>query len=459
MLRPAYITLTGTDESSIHHSNIQIEKLQCLDEGRAFSQVEDEYEELKEKLRTNDPLEHQDEVHDFLDRTRELPLRADFDYEEPGRLAAIRAARSEGPRQIEIDFDDETLYDRFYGAWLGRCAGCLLGKPTEGWSSNRMWGYLRDLDRYPLDDYFELNVDDRIRERYDLDGNEGFIDEVEHMVRDDDIDYTVMGLDIVEQHGLDFDSDDVAMYWLNTIPGCMTFTAERVAYRNFLNLVSPPESAQFRNPYREGIGAQIRADFYGYVSLGDPEQAAELAWRDSRISHTKNGIYGSMWVAAMLAAAPANENAREVVETGLSEIPATSRLADAVEDVLDWHDSGVDYEEAVARIHERWDEDPDKLYEWLHTISNAQIVAVGLLYGEGDFGQSITRAVQACFDTDCNGATVGSIVGLMHGADALPEKWIGPLNDKTETSLSGYPLERISDLAQQTADLYREHTA
>ena len=459
MLRPAYVTITGTDESEIHHSNLRVEKLQCVDEGRDFERVEGDYEELKAKLQRDDPLEHQKEVHEFLDRTQELPLRDDFEYEEPSDLEGIRAERPNGPRQVVVDIGDEELYDRIYGAWLGRCAGCLLGKPTEGWSSDQMWGYLKDLDRYPLDDYFRSDVPDEIVERYDLDDYNAYINEVEHMARDDDIDYTVMGLDIVKNHGIEFDSDDVAMYWLNTIPGCMTYTAERVAYRNFLNLVSPPKSGRFRNPYREGIGAQIRADFYGYVSLGDPEQAAELAWRDARISHVKSGIYGEMWVAAMLAAAPACTDPREVIEVGLSEVPENSRFSEAVREVVEWHEEGVGYDEAVDRIHNRWNDDIDQIYEWLHTISNAQVVAIGLLYGEDDYGNSICRAVQPCFDTDCNGATVGSVVGMMHGADDLPERWIDPLNDETETSLSGYPLVDISELAQQTVDLYREHTA
>lgn len=166
-----------------------------------------------------------------------------------------------------------------------------------------------------------------------------------------------------------------------------------------------------------------------------------------------------MWVAAMLAAAPAYDDARDVIEVGLSEVPENSRFSEAVRDVIKWHESGVDYDEAVDRIHDRWNDNIDQIYEWLHTISNAQVVAIGLLYGEDDYGESICRAVQSCFDTDCNGATVGSIVGMMHGADALPEKWIDPLNDETETSLSGYPLVDISELAQQTVNQYREHTA
>jgi len=131
-------------------------------------------------------------------------------------------------------------------------------------------------------------------------------------------------------------------------------------------------------------------------------------------------------------------------------------ITEAIEDVIDWYHEGVSYDGAVGRIHDRWDE--KSFYGWLHTISNAQIVAVGLLWGEDDFEQSIGRAVQAAFDTDCNGATVGSILGMVHGADSLPDEWVDPLNDTVETSLVDYPRENISDLAQQTLELHEKYT-
>ncbi len=122
------------------------------------------------------------------------------------------------------------------------------------------------------------------------------------MARDDDIDYTIIGLSYFERFGPGFATDDVAGAWLRGLPYHLVYTAERAAYRNLVDGLRPPRSATFRNPYREWIGAQIRADAFGYVSPGWPEKAAEFAYRDAAVSHIKNGTYGEMWVAAMLGA-------------------------------------------------------------------------------------------------------------------------------------------------------------
>jgi ADP-ribosylglycohydrolase len=276
-----------------------------------------------------------------------------------------------------------------------------------------------------------------------------FIDQVDGMPEDDDINYTVLGLTLLQQHGAGFTSEHVATAWVDRIPLLRTFTAERAAYRNFLLNIAPPASATYRNPYREWIGAQIRPDAYGYLACGNPELAAEWAWRDARISHVKNGIYGAMWVAAMLAAAPYERDIPGVIRAGLAQIPAQCRLAEAIHQVFAWHGEGMPFEAVRARIHSDWTE--TNPHHWCHTISNAIIVAAALLWGEEDFGRTICLAVSCTFDTDCNGATCGSILGIRHGAARLPEPWTTPLNDTIETGLIGYTHLTLTGLARDTA--------
>ena len=170
-------------------------------------------------------------------------------------------------------------------------------------------------------------------------------------------------------------------------------------------------------------------------------------------SHVKNGIYGARWVAAMLAAAAVESDVCRVLEIGLTEIPGRSRLAEAVREVRGWAAAGVDYHAAVARVHARWDE--NQAHDWCHVIANAQVVALGLLYGDGDFERAVTRAVYPGFDTDCNGATVGSLMGMLLGAAALPRKWTAVLHDRLRTGLSGFASARISALGRELFALSR----
>ncbi len=369
----------------------------------------------------------------------------DFPYEEPSELEEIRARRPDGPRHIAVPLAGEALDEKTHGAWLGRTAGCMLGKPVEGWPKEKIDDLLEVCGLEGLTDYLppppHNNRGIQVADWFEhcLRGN------ITRGVRDDDMDYTIGGLCILERHGREFTPRQVAEFWLHHLPYGQTYTAERAAYRNLVNGIWPPESARHRNPYREWIGAQIRADAFGYACPGRPEEAAALAFKDACVSHVKNGIYGEMWVAATLGAAFVAEEPGKAMRIGLSEVPGNCRLAEAIGHIFEWREEGLDAEEATDRVLEQFGD-----YHGVHTINNAAIVAMALLWGEGDFTRTIGLAVRAGLDTDCNGATAGSVLGAVLGAGAIPAHWADPLNDRLDTFVIGQSGLSISGLAERT---------
>ncbi|MEW6359354.1 MAG: ADP-ribosylglycohydrolase family protein [Planctomycetota bacterium] len=396
------------------------------------------------------PPEKFEKLYDEVEK-----LKAPKKYHEPSDLPAIRKARPKGPRKIEKVFSHSDLYDRIYGAWLGRSAGCLLGKPVEGATKEQIEIAAELSTGYPLQDYFGpiVNPPEKISskkwgQRDWGPGNKCLKGAITAMARDDDMDYTILGLHIMEEVGLNFTPADMGRQWLMHFPYHLVYTAERVAYRNLVNGLQPPQTATYRNPCREWIGAQIRADAFGYVSPGMPERAAELAFNDAALSHTMNGIYGEMFVAAMIAAAFVSDDIEEIIRIGASEIPKKTRLTECIDDCLKWCRKDKSWTATIKRISKKYGD-----LQGCHTITNAAIVLMGLLHSKGDFEKGITIAVMGGFDTDCNGATVGSILGAMLGAKALPAKWIAPLNDTLESILVGFHVNKISDLAKRTLAL------
>jgi ADP-ribosylglycohydrolase len=385
----------------------------------------------------------------LYEQLNETTLRPGWEFEEPSDLAEIEAA-APGPGAAPVIPAGAELEDRIYAAWLGRCAGCNLGKPVEGhgWTRASLRAYLSLTDSYPLADYipalepmpagytFHPSWPDAVRGR------------ITAMARDDDLDYTCLGLRLLERHGPGYTSADVAELWLRSMPFHLVYTAERVAYRNLIDGLEPPATARFRNPYREWIGAQIRADIFGYVSPGAPQRAARLAYADAALSHTGNGIYGEMWAAALIAAAFTASDARAALEQALLVVPARARLAASLRAVLDEHAAGHTWEQAMAAMDQRL---PG--YSWVHTINNAEVVSAALLWGDGDFSRTIGLAVEASLDTDCDGATAGSVFGALHGTKALPGSWTDPLHDTLHSAVFGFDGVAISELARRTAAL------
>lgn len=340
--------------------------------------------------------------------------------------------------------------EKIEGAWVGRICGCLLGKPIEGIRTNELIPLLKTSNNYPMHRYIESgDITDELCAAFQfrLQGK-CYADTISCAPADDDTNYTVLAAQLVEKCGRNFTSSDVGGIWLESQPKSAYCTAERVAYKNITNGYLPPASALYKNPYREWIGAQIRGDYYGYINPGNPQAAADMAWRDASISHVKNGIYGEMFVAAMIACAAVSDDLETILLTGLSCIPATSRLYGVVSQILENYRDHRSEAECFKGIHARFNEFDQ--HDWCHTISNAAIVAASLLYGEGDYTRSICRAVQTGFDTDCNGATVGSIIGMRNGIGGIDRKWYEPLKGELDTTIFGTGRIRISDLVDLT---------
>ena len=233
--------------------------------------------------------------------------------------------------------------------------------------------------------------------------------------------------------------------WLVDLPAGRTFTAERVAYRNLLEGISPPRTARIRNPFREWIGAQIRTDLYGWANPGDPLRAAEWAWRDAAVSHTRNGLYGAMFVAAMASAAIGGGDIGTVLDVGTSVVPPNSRMARAVALGRDLGRSGGDPTEAYATLEAEFTG-----HHWVHSLNNTALVAYALEAGGGDFDRSSCLTVMGGWDTDSTGATVGAITGALTGAAGLAPRWTDPLQGRLVTS--------IPDAGDLTFDALTERT-
>ena len=432
-----------TAVQNAYYAFVSVEYKQSVEEGLDVEQYKKLFAAVQEMPNNKYKAEMAQTLFKIVANAK---MKEGYKYNEPSTLEEIKALRKPYELKMSIPEDKNALRDRIAGAWYGRICGCLLGKPAEGAKLDELVKFLKDSDNFPMYRYIcrnDIKYKSSIR-------TSCLPDEMEFAKWDDDTNYVVLAQKLIGKFGRDFTSEDVLQIWVERQSAPAYYTAEKAAYMNFLDGYHPPVTAIYQNPYREWIGAQIRGDYFGYINPGNPELAAEMAFRDASVSHVKNGIYGEMFVSAMLACAAVTDNIKDVIYGGLAQIPATSRLYEAIVRLIDRYDAGVTKEEAFDDIHAEWN-DKDA-HEWCHTISNALVVVASLLYGKGDFAKSICMSVETGFDTDCNGATVGSIVGMMGGEGSVGEEWKKPTHGYLETTISGVSMCKISDLIDKTIE-------
>ncbi|MFI5856974.1 ADP-ribosylglycohydrolase family protein [Streptomyces parvulus] len=375
---------------------------------------------------------------------------------EPTDLDRIRALCPDWPAPVTAP-SPSVSPARLEAAWLGRAAGCLLGKPVEKLPLAGIRGLARATGNWPPARYFTARgVPGELLAAYPWNRRSAatsLAENIDGMPEDDDLNYPLLNLLLLQRHGRDFTTADVARVWLDELPAGRTFTAERVALRNLLSGLEPPLTARHRNPFREWIGALIRADVHGWTNPGDPAAAAAQAHRDATLTHTGSGVHAAMFAAAVIAtAAGGGHDVHACLRTGLAVVPPGSRLAAAVRHAVRLAEAHADFDTVVDALHARH----SPAHHWVHAVPNTALIAAALTHADGDFTGSVSRVVSGGWDTDSNGATAGSVAGLLAGSPAaLPEHWTGPLKNRLATSVGDFDGTGFDTLAHLT---HREAT-
>ncbi|MQY16362.1 hypothetical protein SRB5_65600 [Streptomyces sp. RB5] len=342
---------------------------------------------------------------------------------------------------------------QLHAAWLGRAAGCLLGKPVEKLPLEGIRAIGKATDNWPLKTWFTAKgLPQEIKAAHPWNRRSrttSLAENINGMPEDDDLNYPLLNLLLLERRGKSFTTTDVAKLWLDELPAGRTFTAERIAYRNLLKGLEPPHTATHHNPFREWIGATIRADIHGWTNPGNPKEAAAQAHRDATLTHTANGVYGAMFTAAIIAAAAEHPTIHQAIEAGLATIPPNSRLAQAIQAARETARTTPDWDDAVDKLHARYN-----AHHWVHVIPNTALTTAALTHADGDFADSITKTVSGGWDTDSNGATAGSVTALLAGSpEALPPHWTKPLKNRLATSIAGLDGIGFDELARRTREV------
>ena len=309
----------------------------------------------------------------------------------------------------------EDYAEKVYSGWLGKCIGVRFGAPIENWTYRQISEYLGEVR-----DYLPIP--------------EGKV-----FQPDDDTSVPMILLRAVEDYGVGVKAGEIGKTLLNYLGdqhgslwwGGYGISTEHTAYLNLKSGILPPLSGSIAMngaTVAEQIGGQIFSDIWGLLVPNDPHKAAEYAREASSVTHDGNGVYGGMFVAAMVSAAFACSDPVKMIQQALEVIPEGSEYARMVHAVMGFHSANpADWRACCQFIQTNFGY--DRYPGIVHIIPNAAIMMMGMLYGGGDFSQTIEITNMGGWDTDCNVGNVGAVMGVAVGLAGIPDRWRLPIND------------------------------
>ena len=291
-----------------------------------------------------------------------------------------------------ITFNRETLKDKIYACWLGKNIGGTMGTPFEG--------------------------------RTEMQDIQGFSTPENVVLANDDLDLQLVWLKAVEEKGpYGLNAQTLGEYWVSYIPP--HWNEYGIGKNNMSMGLIPPLSGEYKNEWKHSNGAWIRTEVWACMAPGCPDIAMKYAQMDACVDHgAGEGTYAAMFVAAIESAAFVIHDLRKLIDLGLSKIPADCRMAQTIRLLLDCRDKGIDWKETRRLLVEHTSD-----LGWFQAPANVAFAMLGLLWGEGDFKKSMILAINCGDDTDCTGATLGSLFGILNGTAGIPEDWKKHIGD------------------------------
>jgi ADP-ribosylglycohydrolase len=305
--------------------------------------------------------------------------------------------------------------EKVYAGWLGKVIGVRHGGNIEGWTYDRIERTFGEITTY-LHQFKNFAADD------DTNGPVFFLRALEDFTHTEDITAEQMGLT-----WLNYAPDGHGFFWW----GGYGKSTEHTAYLNLKNGIMAPRSgsiAQNGPAVAEQIGGQIFIDVWGLIAPAEPELAAQYAEKIASVSHDGEGKYGGMFIAACVAEAFTKKGIERIIEAGLSVIPEESQYARMTKDLIGFYkENPSDWRKCFQFVYDQYGY--DRYPGACHVIPNSAVVILSLLYGEGDFSKSINICNMCGWDTDCNVANVGTIIGVRNGLEGIDPSWREPIND------------------------------
>ncbi len=314
----------------------------------------------------------------------------------------------------------DELMDKMSGFWIGQLLGNYIGFPFEN-------NYVEEPIPVLVDRIYTADYDGSPGLKINSKDRRGFIPLMAQTLggafSDDDTDIEFVTLHAVEKYGLDITYPEITQMWKTHINDYI-WVANREA-RNLMDqgLVAPDTGRKENNKHWFQIDPQLVNEIWSAFYPGMTQKAAERALWGARITNDDWGTHPTIAYGAMISAAFFEKDVRKLVDIGIKAVPNEGPFAEGIRDVVKWHSEFDNWRDTRDKIHEKYYAYKKGSYEApvsvVSSLANGLTGIMAVLYGEGDFIQTVGIATSAGYDCDNQAATTAGLIGVLNGLSGM----------------------------------------
>lgn len=336
-------------------------------------------------------------------------------------------AQSNGTINVPVD----VIKDKIRGGLLGQILGNLNGLPHE-------WKYIDEPGN--VDKYIP-SLPDGAR-------------------TDDDTDFEwVYIFEMQKNRNIFLSPEQLSTLWKTRINSRIWCSNQYARYLMDINIQPPYTGFQLINPWAEfNISGQFLCETFGLIAPVMPQTAAKIALNYTTVAIDGEPAQTTQMFTAMIASAFIENDVEKILDAGIDALDKNSKVLQVCMDIQKWYKQNPkDWKATRQLLKIKYTQEDGRIRDTNGFELNTGAVIAALLYGNGNFSESLRLAFNFGWDADCNAATVGTIVGVMYGYKKMLDSnnnW--QIVDRYKnTTRDGMPLdETITSFSDRIIELF-----
>jgi len=235
---------------------------------------------------------------------------------------------------------------------------------------------------------------------------------------DDDLDFEWFYIyEMQKKRELFLDYDYITKLWVERVNSGVWCSNRFVRYLMDIGLKPPYSGYQELNPWAEfNVSGQFLCETYALLAPAMPQTASKIGLNYTLVAINDEPAQTTQLFDTMIATAFVEDNIEKILDTGIAALDKKSIINQIFNDVKKWHkENPHDWKVTRRLLKEKYTKENGQTRDRNGYELNTGSIFGALLYGNGDFQETIKLAFNFGWDADCNAATAGTIVGVIYG--------------------------------------------